>query len=144
MPFVRRALVAALAAVAVAAPGLARAGDGGDRPFVPQNLLQAAAANRHETFHVIVTGAEGKSARALEHGELREAGTGADEVTRRFRVIDALAVDLEGHQILWLAKKAGIRSIVPDAPVVASSFDPLELWPSVVGVDSLWQTTAPD
>jgi serine protease AprX len=147
MPSVRRTLVAALAtfAVAVAAPGLARAGDGGDNglPFVPQSLMQAAAANKDQTFHVIVSGVTGKSARALENDVLREAG-GAEDVTRRFSVIDALAVDLEGRQILWLAKKDSIRSIVPDAPVVASSFSPAELWPSVVGVDSLWETTAPD
>ena len=143
-----RALVAALATVlvAVSAPGLARAGDasGGDRDraFVPQSLLDAAAANRKQSFPVIVTGATGKTARSLEREELRQSGGGA--VTRSFDVIDAIAVDLEGHQILWLAKKKTIRSIVPDAPVVAASFNPVELWPGVTGVDRLWETTAPD
>jgi serine protease AprX len=139
---------AALAAVlvAVAAPGLARAGNGGDRdrPFVPQSLLDAATANKRQTFHVIVTGATGKSAKALANAEVRSAGASAADVKRTFGVIDAVAVDLEGHQIVWLAKKKNIRSIVPDAPVVASSFEPVEIWPGVAGVDRLWETTAPD
>jgi hypothetical protein len=139
-----RVLVAALAAsiLAVTAPGLARASTakGGDRvrAFVPQSLLDAAAANRKGSFPVIVTGATGKTAQKLARDEIRQSG-GAD-VTRSFRVIDAIAVELEGHQILWLAKKNTIRSIVPDAPVVATGFEPVELWPSVVGVDRLWET----
>src|SRR5918994_741726 len=93
-----RALFAALATalVAVCAPGLARAGDGpgGDRTraFVPQSLLEAAAANRAATFPVIVTAAEGTSARVLENVALRDAAGGAlGDVTRRYNVIDALA-----------------------------------------------------
>jgi serine protease AprX len=138
--------VLAAVLVAVAAPGVARAGTGGDRdrPFVPQSLLDAATASKHQTFHVIVTGATGKSAKALANAELRSAGATASDVKRTFGVIDAVAVDLEGHQILWLAKKKNIESIVPDAPVVASSFEPVELWPGVVGVDQLWGTPRPD
>jgi hypothetical protein len=53
-PSLGRVFAAGLAAVlvAVAAPGLARAGNQGDRdrPFVPQSLLDAATANKHQTF----------------------------------------------------------------------------------------------
>jgi serine protease AprX len=138
----RRALVAALATalVAVCAPGLARAG-GKEGAFVPQSLLTAAAANKHQTFPVIVTATEGVPARVLEKTALRDAaGKRVGDVGRRFDVIDALAVELRGQHILWLAKSRHIRSIVPDAPVLASSFSPVELWPSVVGVDRLWGT----
>ena len=135
-PSFGRAFVAALltAFVALGAPALARAGD---RPqaFVPKALLDAAAANPNKTFPVIVTASEGISARTLER-----VATLAG-VEHRFDVIDALALELRGTYVLWLSKSRYVRSIVPDAPVVASSFSPVELWPSVVGVDRLWETT---
>jgi serine protease AprX len=147
IPLSLRALVAASAVLllAFAAPGVARAA-ANDRihAFVPPALLNAAAADENKTFHVIVTGARGKTARNLETDELRDrSGRSYGGVKRKYRVIDAVAVDLEGKEILELAEKHSIRSIVPDAPVVPTSFNPVELWPSVVGVDTLWETAGP-
>jgi serine protease AprX len=156
IPHLRRAVAAAVATalVAICAPALARAGDNndgqrgnnGDRAsaFVPQNLLAAAAAHPAQVFEVIVTGNAGRTSRELENQDLRDAGgRSLGDVTRRYNVIDAVAVDLRGAYIVRLAKSGAVRSIVPDAPVISSSFSPAELWPSVVGVDRLWETPGP-
>jgi serine protease AprX len=141
--------VSAVLLLGLAAPGVARAGEA-DRTerlhaFVPPGLLKAAAADENKTFRVIVTGASGTTARDLETAELRDrSGRSYGGVTRKFRVIDAVAVDLEGGEILELAEKLSIRSIVPDALVAPSSYSPLELWPGVVGVDTLWETAGPN
>jgi serine protease AprX len=128
----------------LAAPAAALAHDAGNdsRAFVPHDLLAAAQADGDQVFRVIVTGTRGTSAEKLEREQLREAdGRPSGKVKRSYSVIDAVSVELSGDRLLKLAEKQGIASITPDAPVVPTAFDPVELWPRVAGVDTLWGAT---
>jgi serine protease AprX len=129
------AAAAAVSLLALAAPSFARAD-----AFVPADLVAAAKADGNRTFRVIVNGTRGTSAQKLEREQLKDD---RGRVKRSFRVIDAVSVELTGDKLLRLASKPGVASITPDAPVAPSSFNPVELWPRVVGVDTLWGATNP-
>jgi serine protease AprX len=138
-----------LVLLALASPAAARAYAQADgrvttesRAFVPEDLLAAAKADGKRVFRVIVTGTRGTDSSTLEREQLRETdGRPTGSVTRTFEVINALSVELTGDRLLRLAGRRGIASITPDAPVKPSSFNPVELWPSVSGVDRLWGST---
>jgi serine protease AprX len=145
MRVVTTAFVALLFLLAVPVAALAQS-DGRaakhDGAFVPADLLAAAQADGKRIFRVIVSGTRGTSAEKLERERLREAdGRPSGKVKRSYSVIDAVSVELSGDRLLKLAEKQGIASITPDAPVVPTAFDPVELWPRVAGVDTLWGAT---
>jgi serine protease AprX len=145
MRVVTTAFVALLFLLAVPAAALAHS-DGRaakhDGAFVPADLLAAAQADGNRVFRVIVSGTRGTSAAKLEREQLREPdGHASGRIRRSYSVIDAVSVELSGDGLLKLAEKGGIASITPDAPVVPTAFDPVELWPRVAGVDTLWGVT---
>lgn len=138
-----RLLVAVIGAAALLVPATASASPPPDA-FIPQGLLQAADASPTQVFHVIVVGTPGNNAAVLKNEKLKDPlGNVFGHVRKNFKVLDGVAVDLKGHELLKLAEKTGIRSITPDAPVKPSGFDPVELWPLAVGAPSLWGTTDP-
>ena len=132
-------MVAIIAALALLAPANASAD-----AFVPPGLLQAAAQNPNQTFHVIVVGEPGNNASKIKNEKLKDAlGNAFGHVRRSFQVVDSIAADLSGADLVKLAGKNGISSITPDAPVRPSGFNPVELWPFAVGSQPLWGATDP-
>jgi serine protease AprX len=129
-----RGLVCAAAMVAFAAPQAYAAA------YVPQSLLDGAAANPSMTVHVIVVAAPGVSTGRLKNEEMKDAnGNQLGRVRREYKVVPALSVDLTGRELRYLAQKSTIYSITPDSSVKESSlFSPLELWPLAVNAPALW------
>ena len=125
-----RHLAAAASAVAAVlllfAPGAAAVGPGGPA-FVPQELLDSAAANPDQLFRVIVQGTPSQPVTTVEAG-VKESMTTApatgDSVNGAFSSIGAVAAELSGEQIGLLASDPGIFAITPDMPLRASVTDP--------------------
>jgi serine protease AprX len=114
------AVAVLLAAVALAAPGAARADEPG-ATFVPEELLDAAVERPAEEFQVIVLGAPGTEASEIAN-ELMVGPDGEQlgEVRRTFEnVIDGVAVELTGEELIALALQDGLLSITPDRAVLA-------------------------
>ncbi len=60
-------------------------------------------------------------------------------VRREFKyVLEGVAADLTGTELVQLAKRKGVRSITPDGAVRASAFRPVHVWPQAIGADRLW------
>jgi len=128
--FVERLL--GLASVAVAGallalvvPAVARAD-----AFVPPGLLGKAKDNPRDAFNVVVVGLPDKT-----------SGNKLGHVKREYRrLFRGVASKLTGAQLVDLADDASVRSITPDAPVIASGFSyrPKELWPLAVRANELW------
>jgi hypothetical protein len=88
--------------------------------YVPDALLQAAAAKPGAAFKVIVQGA-GATASATVATDVRGESAAdpgrAKGLGRRFASFSAVSAELTGKQILRLAKRKGILAITEDAPV---------------------------
>ena len=124
-------------------PGAAQAGSYQNVPYVPQYLLDRAEQNPVAKFHVIVLAAPGVNSGKLKNDVMKDSGNQFGQVRHEFSdVIDALAVTITGRDLLLLAKKNEIESITPDAGVKATSLNPAELWPFVIGADKLWAGSA--
>ncbi|MGH3005245.1 MAG: S8 family serine peptidase [Gaiellaceae bacterium] len=123
--------------LALVAPATAGAG-----AFVPQGLLDRAAADPAAQLDVIIVGAPGVDAHEIEGEKMRgRHGKRFGRVHDEYEdVLDGVAARVTGAGLLALAREKGIASITPDAPVVATSasFSPLELWPHAVGASQLW------
>ena len=125
-----RHLAAAASAVAAVlllfAPGAAALGPAGPA-FVPQELLDAAAAHPDQIYRVIVQGTPSQPVTTVEAG-VKESMTTApatgDSVNGAFSSIPAVAAELTGEQIELLASDPGIFAITPDMPLRASVTDP--------------------
>jgi serine protease AprX len=125
-----RHLAAAASAVAAVlllfAPG-ARAVGPGAPAFVPQELLDAAAANPAQIFRVIVQGTPSQPVTTVEAGveqTMTNAPATGDSVTGAFSSIGAVAAELTGEQIELLSADPGVLAITPDMPLRASVTDP--------------------
>lgn len=133
-------LVTAIAVplLALAAPSIARAD-----AFVPRGLLDGAANHPSQTVHVIVVAAPGTTADDLKNKYFTDgSGQQIGSVRREYKVIPALAVDVEAKYLAGLAHRKQIHSITPDAPVLEQSlWTPQELWPAAVGADTLWPSS---
>jgi serine protease AprX len=128
---------ATLAALTVAliAPTVASAG-----AFVPPELLGTANANPKALLHVIVVAEPGVRSGALKNELMKDAGGNQfGRVRREFKfVLDGIAADLTGSELVYLAKKAGVKSITPDGPVRTSGFSAPQVWPVAIGAERLW------
>ena len=116
----------------------------GARPFVPQGLLDRAADSAAELDVIIVQAPgveEDEDDDEEDEGRRGRQGKRLGRVHAKFEAaLDGVATRLTGAHLLALAQDPGIESITPDAPVVATSagFEPVELWPHVVGASQLW------
>jgi serine protease AprX len=138
------AIIGLVAALALLAPANASATES-PNAFVPPGLLQAATQNPSQVFHVIVVGEPGNGAAKIKNEKMKDVlGNAFGHVRKSFAVVDSVAADLNGADLLKLAAKNGISSITPDAPVAPTSFNPIELWPFAVGVEQLWGATNPN
>ena len=100
--------------------------------FVPPSLLEQAAANPDESFHVIVVGTpKGKLAASLR----KEIGAGLGRITREYAILRGVATELNGAQVVKLAKRDGIASITPDGAVKPASVN--TVWPQAVNLAGL-------
>jgi serine protease AprX len=111
------------------------------KAVVPQELLDAAAANPAGLFNVIVQGGRGRSSADVA-GEVRNARTDSPGrgvgLRRRFASITGTSAQLTGRQLLRLADRSGIHSITPDAKTAAEAYGNSQAWPTSVETD--WST----
>jgi serine protease AprX len=137
------------AAAALAAPAAAFTGAQDAEAAVPQTLLDAIAANPGGSFQVILTGDDSEQsarfAARLSH-ELAKDGGAPDpstpfggRVSAQFASLDGFAATLTGREVLKLAKKKDVVSIVPDSQVAVSG-NP-QKWPSAIAAD--WFLASP-
>jgi serine protease AprX len=128
------ALLASLAVMLIA-PSVASAGS-----FVPAGLLEGAKANPKQVLHVIVVAEPGVSSGDLKNSVMKDnRGNQFGQVRREFKhVLEGVAIDLTGKELVQLAKKRGVKTITPDGAVRTSSFRPAHVWPRAIGADLLW------
>jgi serine protease AprX len=144
----RGSVLALAAVVALIVPGAAlpRGGaNGAQSAYVPQSLLQAAAANSNETFKVIVQGRIGVTSAAVgddvqAENERDHADGARAKLKARFRAINGVATEVNGRTLLRLAGKPYVLSITPDAPLAATGYENAEMWRQTADVTSLWGT----
>jgi serine protease AprX len=131
-----RISIVALASLALmlAAPSVASAD-----AFVPPELRGTAQANPNSLLHVIVVAEPGVRSGALKNELMKDAsGNQFGQVRREFKyVLDGVAADLKGSELLYLAAKPGIKAITPDGPVRTSGFSSPAVWPLAIGTDRL-------
>jgi serine protease AprX len=130
------ALLAALSAVALFAPGAARAD-----AMLSSSLARKLAAKPNGTFKVIVQADDGTDSAELAanvRGEVRDRPARRTGVFRRFRTLDTVAARLTRRQILALAESDGVLAISLDAPVRVTGFSSDQRWPHVARVSKLW------
>jgi hypothetical protein len=109
------------------APGRAEAA-----AFVPQPLLEAAKTHPAATFDVIVVGEAQKAKISLKS----EVGDGLGKLRREYALFRGVATELNGAQLVALAKRPGIAGITPDGTVAPASAE--TAWPQAIDVESLW------
>jgi serine protease AprX len=120
--------------VALIAPTVASAG-----AFVPPELLGTANANPKALLQVIIVAEPGVRSGALKNELMKDAGGNQfGRVRREFKyVLDGIAADLTGSELVYLAKKTGVKSITPDGPVRTSGFSAPQVWPAAIGMGQL-------
>lgn len=137
-------IAAAIGAIAVLAvvPATAAAAS---RAYVPPTLHNAAKANPKRVLHVIVVVEPGVTTGTLKNELMKnERGNQFGTVRREFKfVLDGVAADLTGKELLYLAKRKGVRSITPDLAVRTSATTANRVWAQAVGADRLWAAPLP-
>jgi serine protease AprX len=142
----------ALCAVGLAAPLAATAGaltpstsTAGSTTFVAPPLLEAAQRDPSRVQHVIVVAQPGVRSGTLKNELMKDAaGNQFGRVRREFKyVLDGVAADLTGRELLLLASKTGVKSITPDGPVRTSGYTPGHVWQTAVGATPLWTASMP-
>jgi serine protease AprX len=152
------AVAALTVGLAVPAAGVAGNGDGNGKgrdkgtvpsvsAAVPQDLLAQAAQKPEAAFRVIVSGRRGTSTSGVTQdvGDAWAAGGGKSKlnlIRRQFASVSGVSAQLTGAQILWLAQRPDILSIVPDAPIQVADYQNDEIWRQSTAVARLWGTTA--
>jgi serine protease AprX len=111
--------------------------------FVPQRLIEDAKAHPASVLHVIVVGQPGVDAGELKNDVMKDSrGNQYGDVRREFKkVLDGLAADLTGTELLWLAQQPGVKSITPDVPVLPTAYTPAQVWPQAIGAVWMWAAT---
>jgi serine protease AprX len=138
------ALAAPLAATATtgsgsSGPGSSEAPVAGSKAFVPAPLVEGATSEPSRVFHVIVVGKPGVNGATLKNEVMKnDRGNQFGLVRREFKyVLDGVAADLTGKELVYLAKKEGVKSITPDGPVRTSGIATPPVWPLAIGVNRL-------
>jgi serine protease AprX len=120
----------------VEAPALVAAAP---KAFVPSPLLDAARREPSRVYHVIVVGEPGVNGATLKNNVMKnDGGNQFGLIRREFKyVLEGVAADLTGKDLLYLADKKGVKSITPDGPVRPSSLGAAPVWPLAIGADRL-------
>ncbi|MFN0153330.1 MAG: S8 family serine peptidase [Gaiella sp.] len=117
----------------------------GDKAYVPQELLDAAAASPKALFNVIVQGSRGSRSTDVvaEVGDAKRHDPGAGVgVRKRFFSIAGTSAQLTGRQILRLSKRSRIKSITLDTRAQLEANNS-QKWPEAADVTAAWNTTLP-
>jgi serine protease AprX len=138
------ALAAPLAATAKTGTGSSGRGSSeapvaGSKAFVPAPLVEGATSEPSRVFHVIVVGKPGVNGATLKNEVMKNSrGNQFGLVRREFKyVLEGVAADLTGTELLYLAQKDGVKSITPDGPVRTSGIATPVVWPRAIGVAGL-------
>ena len=106
--------------------------------FVPASLLAKAQRHPAGLFKVIVEGPSGGVAAAIRAERLADPGRAAG-LKRRLVTVQGASAELNGSQLVGLARMQGISAIIPDAPMqLAGVLSNMQQWPSVTGVLKAW------
>ncbi|HSC91669.1 MAG TPA: S8 family serine peptidase [Gaiellaceae bacterium] len=127
------AVVAAIAALVLALPAAAVAGDKEPRAYVPAGLLEAAEASPQATFDVIVEGRPGASSDDVAASVSKAKGASR----RRFASVDGVLAQVSGKELLKLARHPNVLSITPDSITAATGYENAEMWRDTVRVRSM-------
>ncbi len=132
------ALATALAGAFVAGPASATP------PFqatqiVPPPLIVAAIANPAATFAVIVTTSGSSQVSTAPNGTLAANGKSDGKVYKSLGIVNGMAANVTGSQLLDLVTEPGVTSVTPDAPVARDSYAPVppQLWQTAAGLDAM-------
>jgi serine protease AprX len=146
------AALAVLCAALVTAAS-ATAGKPTATTYVPDSLSSAIAQSPKQTFDVILQGdPKGNSHGLLTSLLANQSGATDDQMTAasvrtQYTSIDGLHATLTGRQILNLARRGILTSIVPNEPVQLSGTTMpavnFQLWPWAVGAAFDWMSPAP-
>src|SRR2546426_9019208 len=141
----------AMAAGATAA-GLGQATSGssvGDlKAYVPITLRDAIAQTPDQTFDVIVQGDKNGNSNGL-YKKLLGDSVSAATVRQQFNAIDGVQASLSGRQILSLANRPYVTSIVSNETVLvqdlgtSSGLSNAQLWPKAVKASTNWYNDTP-
>lgn len=93
----------------------------GLKAYVPVSLRDAITQNPSQTFDVIVQGDKKGNANGLYKQLTTNGGTAASSVRQQFTSIDGVEASLTGLQILSLARKPFVTSVMPNETVKASA-----------------------
>jgi serine protease AprX len=120
-----------VALIALGAGQVSTAGASSKNAYVPKQLLADAAANPSKLFDVIVQGVKNKRssevADAVEQSRT-ETPANASSLRRQFMSINGVSATLSGAQLVKLADKSQIESIVPDVKTGATGYANGQLW----------------
>lgn len=144
-----RSAVASLSlVVAFMVPVAAASADGGSgssnsgsssatehRAVVPGALLKAAESQPDRVFHVIVQGSHGKSS-----DDVKSALSGSGKLKKKFMSISGIAADIDGKDLLKLARHPSVLAITPDVVAKTESYQNNEVWRDTVKTEQLART----
>jgi serine protease AprX len=124
------------------------------KSYVPDTLLSAIQQNPRQSFDVILQGDRKVKAHGWVAKVLQDKSGSSDEnvasgdVKREFTAISGAQLTWTGRQILRLAKRGTVDSIVPNETVKLSGVSlPLynsQLWPWATGAPVDWTKSSPD
>ncbi len=147
--------VASLVVLFALAAGTSAAGNGHGfrsggydlQAYVPTELLDAITQNPSRTFDVILQGEKRGNARGFYKKFGGDAST--TDVLQQFNSIGGLEAHLTGRQILRLADRSYVTSIVANETVTMSGIPVLsdsnsQLWPWAIGAPVDWLRDSPD
>src|SRR5581483_3438634 len=144
------AMVAVFALASVATAGVAaRTSNGGKlslKAAVPSELISAIQQNPSQTFDVIVQGDKKGNSNGFYKQLAGDNYGGA--VRQQFNSINGVEAKLTGNQILALANRSYVTSIMANESVAATAVSlPLsnsQLWPWATGAPVDWLKQSPD
>src|SRR5438128_2516013 len=144
-------LLAMAAGATAAGLGQASGGSSGGnlKAYVPSTLRDAIAQTPGQTFDVLVQGDKRGNSNGLYRKRSGDSVSAAT-VRQQFNAIDGVQASLSGRQILSLANRPYVTSIMSNETVklqdlgTATGLSNPQLWPWATGAPVDWTKTAPD
>ncbi len=134
-----------VAVLAIMAGRVETAAAARENAYVPQELLDAAAAAPKALFNVIVQGSRGSRSGdvASEVGDARKLDPGAGKgVRKQFFSIAGTSAQLTGRQILRLSQRSRIKAITLDTRAELEAYNS-QKWTEAAQVTPNWSSTLP-
>lgn len=137
----RIALLACLSLLVAGGAGFAGSTSAATSSVQP-TLLAAAQANPGGTFSVIAQGTSSVGSKGVaDTVKSVQAAYPANTrgVTRALGIVDGVAAQLSGAQVIALASSGQVGAITPDAPVSLTGYTNRQKWPDAAQVSAYWQ-----